>query len=108
MTQTEAIHWGYGGDDLTVTGSAGASFENDGTSTVGDSAVIDVPVTGTGSFVFPPWAESPTFSLEFGQAVSAGQTVSMVREGWNKLTLDDPQAFAGTVVLPAVPRLRSI
>jgi Domain of unknown function (DUF4214) len=99
MTQTEAIHWGYGGDDLTVTGSAGASFENDGTSTVGDSAVIDVPVTGTGSFLFSPWAESPTFSLEFGQPVSAGQTVSMVREGWNKLTLDDPQAFAGTVVL---------
>ena len=99
LNRSMSIHWGYIGSKLTINGAQGSVFNNDGTSTVGDSATIGVNVSGTGSFNFAPDAFSPTSTLEFKGSVSAGQTVAMSTLQQDTLILDNPAAFAGTIAL---------
>ncbi len=97
---------------VTVNGAKGAELINDGSTTfAGTSATINADVLGSGSFEV---TALPTFMglldtgyLEFGDAVSRGETVDVGQSAqaqagvleWDELKIDQPREFHGSVVL---------
>ncbi len=99
---------------ITINGAKGARLINDGSATfAGTSATINADVLGSGSFDV---TTVPTFMglldtgyLEFGDAVSGGETVDVGQNTqaqagvleWDELKIDQPREFRGSVVLQA-------
>jgi hypothetical protein len=96
-SRTEDVHNGFAGSTLTINGPSHAQFDNDGSSIVGDIAVINTHVIGQGSFTSGFInMNSPLSTLEFGNAVDAGQAIKL---NYTKLIIDHPNEFLASVAL---------
>ena len=88
---------------VTLNGGTGSRFVNNGLSQfVGSHAVFDTDVRGKGAFNVST-AQAQAGTLEFGGAVSPGQTISASgdpgRDLASHIRVDQPQAFQGAVNL---------
>ena len=90
---------------LAVSGPVDSALVNTGTSVIaGSTAVFHEQVAGTGAFTIDS-AQSRAGSVEFGGAVSAGQTVAVSSDPGRDVTstvkVDAPATFKGLVNLHA-------
>ncbi len=87
----------------TISGGDGSRFVNNGANLLqGSHVVFDTDVKGSGSFVVRT-AQSSGGQLEFGGAVSRGQSVEVSgdrdRFAISRVQIDDPTAFRGSIAL---------
>jgi hypothetical protein len=88
----------YYGYPIIVQGAG--KFSNTASSSIGNHAVVDADVVGTGTFNVD--AARYGSSLEFMKGISPGQSINLGGSpylGHSTLQVDDPKAFEGSVTL---------